>query len=83
MTRRNKKIAVWEKGRDNTYINCEFEGEDIGLLDEGKRTSVIDSRARTSKSHRRKWHETLWGKILVGLAIAIAGGMILYFFKLK
>ena len=80
---KNKKIAVWEKGEDSTYINCEFNGEDIGLLDEGKRTSVIDSKARTSRLHQRKWHEKLWGKILVGLAIALIAGITLYFFKLK
>ncbi|HOX29938.1 MAG TPA: hypothetical protein P5080_02000 [Candidatus Paceibacterota bacterium] len=72
MNIKNKKIAVWEKGQDTTYVNCEFEGGDIGLLDEGKRTTVINSKAKTAnRIEKSKWHGTWWGKIAIGIIIGV------------
>lgn len=83
MNIKNKKVAVWEKGQDTTYVNCEFEGEDIGLLDEGIRTTVINSKAKTAnKAEKSKWHESGWGKVIIGVIITVIGGVILILIKL-
>jgi hypothetical protein len=83
----NKKIAVWEKGEDSTYINCEFEGGDIGFLDEGIRTSVIDSKSMIkscgSVAVKIKWFETWWGRIIIGLIVAVGSAVILLLLNLK
>ena len=64
--------GIIEEGEETLYDNVETENFDVGFLNRGKRTKVLNSRFKSKL--KLLWHQKWWGLIVVGVII----GFILY-----
>jgi hypothetical protein len=48
-----------------------------------KSRQSLTTAPTTRKPPKSRWHDILWGKILVGLGIALVSGLIFFFFGLR
>lgn len=77
-TEQKQSIGILNRGSNNTYIGNTFEGMNIGIKDEGKRTWAQKNKFITNNPSKNDWSETVWGRILIGVVVAIFAGLILY-----
>lgn len=66
--------GIIEAGEETLYDNVETEGFDVGFLNKGTRTKVLNSSFKSKL--KLLWHQKWWGIIAIGVII----GFILYFF---
>lgn len=74
-----KTIGIIDEGEETLYDNVETEGFDIGFINRGKRTKVLNSRF-ISKI-KLLWHQKWWWGLISGVIIVVVGGYLLYVLK--
>jgi len=74
--KKRKTCAIIEEGEETLYDNIETEGFDIGFLNRGKKTKVLNSRFRVKL--KLLWHQKWWWGLVSGVIIVVVGGYILY-----
>lgn len=73
---KKQTIGILNKGKNNTFVNNRFSGFDIAAKDEGINSYWKDNKME-SKKIKKKWFQTWWGQLILGLVITIIGGFIL------
>lgn len=74
-----KKTAIHiTKEASNTIIdNCEFEGFDIPIKNEGRGTKILNS---IFKNAGKIWHEYFIFRLIVEVSVALIGAYLVYEF---
>ena len=91
MSKRDKKIgAEFKNGSNIKIVNSQFHGLDKSMTFKNVQDVVIEDAkfnadlaipttdvARIDLPDRNEWHDTWWGKIVIGVAILILGSILL------
>jgi len=61
--------GIIDEGVETLYDNVETEGFDVGFLNKGTRTKVLNSSFKSKL--KLLWHQKWWGIIIVGVIISL------------
>ena len=69
-------IHITEKARNTRVENCEFIN--CGIKDEGKGSSVKETKFIKTVHLARTWFQKWWGQIIIGVVVVLVGGIALF-----
>ncbi|MEI6316292.1 MAG: hypothetical protein WCO65_01020 [bacterium] len=73
-------IHITKEASDTKIEDCEFIGFNNAIKNEGTRTKIIRSIFKTAQSLLPK---SVMGQILIGVAIALISGIVLWLLKIN
>lgn len=77
MKNQRTAIHITPEASDTHIEGCEFEGFDVAIKDEGKRTKIFNSVFRGIK---KIWHEYFWVRLVLEIVFTLVVAYLVYKF---
>jgi len=72
-------IGIIDEGLGNRYENVQTEGSDIGMINKGKNTTVMNFK-HLKQNLVKGWHTTWWGLLVLTITAGMVVGGLIYLF---